>query len=139
MTRQAATTCAAAVAPALEARGLPRSLSISFLSFSFARGRRAERQHCDPFHPIDRNSCQSRVVLLRSSLSSCCWPAIIDLHDDIPLLLVIFFVFSKLNTSNRYITTTVPLASCQPTLLLLPSRTSPLRPAYCHAFSASTH
>jgi hypothetical protein len=102
MTRQDATTCAAAVAPGLEARGLPKlSRSPSQVSplqggGEWSRWREAALR---PVSPYRHSSCQSsRVVLLRPNLSSCCWPAIIDLHDDIPLFLTIFFIFSKLNT-----------------------------------------
>jgi hypothetical protein len=119
MTRQDATTCAAAVAPGVEARGLPKlSRSPSQVSplqggGEWSRWREAALR---PVSPYRHSSCQSRVVLLRPNLGSCCWPAIIDLHDDIPLFLIIFFIYvSKLNTINRYITTTYSTTRFLPT------------------------
>lgn len=115
MARQAATTCAAAVARCLEARGLPRI----YRSPSPLQGGRGEwRRHAcwrrgkaalRPVSPYRASSCQSRVVLLsRVEIESCCWPATVDLHADIPLLL--FFVFvKKLNTVLSIATSPLPL------------------------------
>ena len=112
MTRQAATTCAAAVARALEARGLPGIYRSPLPQAGFLLSKGARRvETCwreaalRPVSPHRASSCQSRVVLglgrreLRSILPAGQRPSTFT-----PTYRFFSFFISKLNTTTRYIT-----------------------------------